>query len=204
MPVIAHCSVSSFHPTKGEASEPTLLASPVTHHRWYALTMFQTFQGFCQRRRWTFYMSSPQVQSKCGSCLDVRFGACITVIHFFICRFSHGPQHFGLRVFSRFLAFHRLVQVHVLIKHGFPLWSVISVEHVLTEGVPVLVNKGWLPSFVSHIRGVDEGTQNTFFMSCARKVSSAPSRTTAPGYHSRNNYYILYSREDTTVTVIPY
>ena len=46
----------------------------------------------------------------------------------------------------RFLAFHRLVQVLVLIIRGFPLWSFHSLVNSLAEGVPVLVHERWLPT----------------------------------------------------------
>ena len=35
----------------------------------------------------------------------------------------------------------------------------------LTYGIPVLIHERWPPSAVSRIRGVDEGSQRTFFIS---------------------------------------
>ena len=69
-----------------------------------------------------FFLNSPHVQSE----LDFLFVACIVEIPSFICRFFDGHNTF--LIFSRFLAFHRLVQVLVLTIHGFPFGSIYSVE----------------------------------------------------------------------------
>ena len=46
----------------------------------------------------------------------------------------------------------------------------------MADGVPVLIHERWLPSFVFHMRGVNERAQCTFFI-----CSPSPSRNTASG-----------------------
>ena len=74
------------------------------------------------------------------------------------------PQHFCLFVFSRFLAFHRLVQVLTVAAHGFPpLFFFNSPDNGLAEGMPIRVDWQRPPSIL-HIGGVDEGAHYTVFM----------------------------------------
>ena len=98
----------------------------------------------------------------------------------FVFGFFHGPQYFRFFLFSRFLAFHRLVHVLVVVIHGCPPRSFYSLNNSLANCVPIRVDWRRLPSLVSHVRGVDEGAQYTFFHVPAGVSSSAPSQKTAP------------------------
>ena len=56
---------------------------------------------------------------------------------------SRPTTHWSSCFSPDFLGFHRLVQVLVLMMHGFQLWSFHSLDDGLAEGVPVLVNGRW-------------------------------------------------------------
>ena len=71
-------------------------------------------------------MDCPNVQSELGSGFDFIFVACVIVID---------PFH----LFASFV---------VVTTNGFPHWSFGSLENGSAEGVPVLVNWRWPPSFI--------------------------------------------------------
>ena len=155
---------SSFHPTQGNSkraktSNFTMRSSQMVHFP-LVQSLSKAFASGCE----VFQMDCCEVQPSLGSRPDFLFVARVAEINPSIFFASCNPQHFNLVVFPGFLVFLRLVQVLVLTRHGFPLWSFDSLKNVLAEGVPVLVNLGWHTIFISHIRGVDEGAQTTFFM----------------------------------------
>ena len=149
---------------KVKATEPKLLASPITRCRWYSVALFKTFQGFCQCGRRALQMDSYEVQPYLGSRLDLLFATRVIAINSFISCFFQGPKHFGL------LCFHWCI---------CKTWSPILIpplENGLADGVPVLVHERWPPS------------------SCARKASSsAPSRITAPRKSVANFSFSTFS-----------
>ena len=78
--------------------------------------------------------------------------------------FFQRPPRLGLLVFSRFLTFDRFVQLHMFVIYGLPCRSFDALAHSPADGVPVLVHERWFPSFVCHIRGVDERADCSPFM----------------------------------------
>ena len=69
-----------------------------------------------------------------------------------------------------------------------PFRSFNTFEYGLADCMPIHIHERWPPSVVSNIRGVDEGSQHTFFFSPHRQLvsSSAPSRDTALGSSAVN------------------
>ena len=155
---------SSITPkAKANVSEPKPLTSTFTRYRWYALTLFQTFQPFHQGGRWACSVNSPQVQPELGSRLNFFFVARVMeVTSSIFCLFqAHSTLAF---LFSPdFLLFTTWCKSFVLSIQRFPLWPFDSLENGLAECVPIRVNLRKLPSLVSHTRSVNEGTQHTFF-----------------------------------------
>ena len=106
-----------------------------------------------------------------GSCLNLPHAAQIVKLCSFV--FLHLQKTKVLRtffVFARILTFDRFVLFYILVvSHSAP-----STPLLMADGVPVLIHERWLPSFVFHMRGVNERAQCTFFI-----CSPAPSRNTA-------------------------
>ena len=128
-----------------------------------------TVQSVCQSSR-VLEMDCPKVQSYLGSHFDFLFVARVMEINCCFLWVFHGPTHFDLLVFSRFLAFNRLVQVLVLTVRGFPLWSFDFWENGLAAR--------WLPSSPTLVVSIKVRKAPS---PCARKVTSpTPSRITTP------------------------
>ena len=90
-------------------------------------------------------------------------------IHSFFFCFFQRPKCLGLAIFSWFLTVDRFMQLLVIPVHGFPFWYLDTLDNGLTDGMPV-------PSAVSHIRGVSEVAQHTFFfVSQCQLIRSFPS-----------------------------
>ena len=89
------------------------------------------------------------------------------------------PKCLGLLVFSRFLAFDRLVQLLVLVIHRLPFGSLRTLENGLTHGMPVLIHER-RPHLLSPTSVVSMKVRNIPSSSPRHSFSSsAPSRTTA-------------------------
>ena len=122
-----------------------------------------------------FQMDNPEVQPHLGALAMVSIGvARVTDINrSTFCSFQ-GSQHFGLLVFPRFLACHRLMQVHVRIIHGFPLWSFESFKKWPGgRSANPRQQAAAPPPFFSSMCGVGKGAKNTFFMRSQRELTRA-------------------------------
>ena len=82
-------------------------------------------------------------------------------LYFFFCQ---GAQHLSLFGVPRCLAFHRLVQVLVLINTWLPVLVVRLLEKWPGRRRASPRPRALAPSCVSHIRGVDESAPCTFFI----------------------------------------
>ena len=122
-------------------------------------------------------MGCPEVQPHLRSCLNLPHAAQIEKTGFLCLLASLKDQSAAfVFVFARIPTFDSFVLLYTLVVHGLPFRSLDAFAVGLADGVPVLIHERWLPSFVFHMRGVNERAQCTFFI-----CSPAPSRNTASG-----------------------
>ena len=109
--------------------------------------------------------------------LNFFWVACVIKVHSCVFGFCRGPQR---RFLSRFLAFHRMVHVLVVVMHGFPPWFFDSPEYRLTVSVPIRFFLRELSTLgLSH--SMCQSRCATHLPHVPAKCSSAPSLRTSPG-----------------------
>ena len=116
-------------------------------------------------------MGCPEVPPCLGSCLNLLHAAQIEKTGFLHLLASLKDQSAAfVFVFTRILTFDRFVQFYTLVVHGLPFRSLDAFVDGLAGGVPVLIHEQWLPSFVFHMRGVNERAECTFFICSPESV----------------------------------
>ena len=124
----------------------------------------------------------------------------VIAINSFISCFFQRPKRLGL-LLTRFLTFDRFVQLYILATHVLPFRSLEAFVDGLAEGVPVLIHEWRLPSAVSHIRGVNESVQHTFFFgSQCQLTSSFPNHCYKKVCREFRPHHSMFSSKSPTFT----